>query len=596
MGWHLTGGRAVLEAGARTYPDPVTVDATKEFANNAWLFDVVAYALWSVTPALLPVLAGLCMTATVLVVWRIAVDAGGDTWRAVTVAAMASGVASIRFFPRPQLFFLLCLALCIWTTRRRWYAATCVVVAIWAQSHLSVFIAPFVVAGSWRERPSWWFGVVCLLPFTGAEGFGIVEQVFGYTGGDAAATIEDVGPMQWEWLIPPDGPEIVLFEVLLVLGVIGSWRERRLPLLPVCQALLGVVLMMKTHRFVSAAAILAVPWVAEVWRGPDRRSIAAAACAAGLYTAAVGWTPGVGPDRREIPVDLLDAIDVTGNGYTDYDIGGWVGFTRYGEARVYIDARTLVFHEDSRFFAQRAALADPGTFAMLHAAHGFDWAIVPRTSALCRALDWSPVWLDDERAVFVRAADPRRLRAIDPCLSDAELVAACRAAPGAHRTDIETVSGRWARGMAVEFYASCGEPEAASAFRHLEGLDDGWRGGLAFLAADDPAGAITWLETSDDVRADATRAQLLLEAGRAEEARDVAAALVSKMVDASPDELRFVLAQACLETGDPRCTAEQALRAALRGHRPSADLLADPAVAATLTEDERRLAAAARGR
>jgi hypothetical protein len=85
---------------------------------------------------------------------------------------------------------------------------------------------------------------------------------------------------------------------------------------------------------------------------------------------------------------------------------------------------------------------------------------------------------------------------------------------------------------------------------------------------------------------------------------DVLAAISLAVANGSPGRgtlaggpsLRAVLAVACLETGDARCAAEQALRGALRGDQRSADLLARDVIFAELTEDERALAAAARGR
>jgi len=636
MGWHLSGGRAVLEAGARVYDDPLTVDATAQFANNSWLFDGVAYGLWGLggAPAL-ALLAGLCAMVATLVTWRIAADVLGPAgrWRAVALTAASAGVASVRFFPRPQLVFLVCLALAIWMTRRAlraqgreqlaWATALCAVVAVWAQCHLSVFIAPFVVAGSanrWPARRLWPFAVVvAALPFTGAEGFGILDQVFGYSGGDAASSIHDTQPMYWAWIVPPDGPEILLMEILLGAGVIGSVRRRSLPLLPFCLAALGVLLTLKTHRFISAGGILVVPWVAEVWRPTAARAgdaaLAAVAIAGGLFTAAQGWTPGMGLDRREIAVDLLgaaDALGLEGEGFTDYDLGGWMGFERYGDARVYIDARTLVFHEDSRYFAQRAALADPAAFAMLDRRYAFDWVAIPRRAptcgALARSVGWSPMFVDETRVLFVRGADPRRLQKIDPCVADQHLLSSCRQDPegaAAWRADIEqlvrvTPGAAWASRMGAALYTGCGVPDPVETARHLEAAraaepdhdELAWLGGKLALAGGDIAGAIEWFATAgpDDMRSHATRATLLLESGRTAEARTLAQDVIERMVDETPPALRGVLAVACLETGDVRCAADQALRGALRGDRRSADLLARDEIAAILTEDQRTLA------
>ena len=611
--WHLSGGRAVLESGQRGYPDPLAVAPAHDFVNAEWGFDLLALAAYRAGGAgSLVLLSALCASVSFLLVWLVARRWSPDRsgWPALAIASLVAGVTTVRFFPRPQLLFLVLLPAVLLTTRlavtskgrRRWaaVAATWLLVALWAQVHLSVFIAPLVVVAAalpWRfgagppegqpRPPDRWLTIAALplllLPLTGSSGLGIVGQVTGHSSGEAIQHISDMVPMSPAWLLPPDGPDVLLLELLVLTAVLGAIGHRRLPVGPALLATLGVLMMLRSHRFAAAAAVLSTPMAAACWpaacdRGRRAVGVALLCCLAGAGSAARGWSPSLGLDRAHVPVDLgraVDALDLSGAGFNDYDAGGFLGWTRYGQARVFIDGRTPIFFDDERYFAARAALAAPDVFERLHAIHDFAWVVVPRDAPLCRTLDrstgWGTAWIDERRALFLPPGG-RPLAALDPC-SDEQTLLACRQA--GHRDAwelevellLEKVPGAaWAHRTGALLAATCGPPDIEAATTHLvaaAAADPGsphlpWTAAQVLLAAGDTQGAIAWLESAprEDRRARATLADLVVESDPAR-ARRISQRLVRELGDEAPAELRRVLGRACALLGDPRCEQEQ---------------------------------------
>ena len=230
-------------------------------------------------------------------------------------------------------------------------------------------------------------------------------------------------PLQWWW--PPHARSILFVEVLAAIGVIGAIRSRRLAVGPAALAVFGLLMTLNTHRFRAAWAILLVPLVIDGWRGSFRREgtrATAIALAVGVVLAASqtrGWSgPDLGLDPAWVPTELGDAVvrfDVTGPIFNDYDAGGFLGWTLYGKARVFIDGRTPPYFTDDHFFAMRAAMADPAVFARLDAGYRFTAAVVPHDAALCAGLaaqaEWTAVWTGPRRTLFQRGTDARSVPA-----------------------------------------------------------------------------------------------------------------------------------------------------------------------------------------
>jgi len=120
--------------------------------------------------------------------------------------------------------------------RRWWQVALVMTVALWAQCHPSVFIAPWVAilaALPWHpgeRRPVSGFGLggdgllvmalVAVMPLTGTDGFGIFSRVLAHRGGDAARHIVEMRPTTLQhWLDPSFA--FLLVQGLLLVAILG---------------------------------------------------------------------------------------------------------------------------------------------------------------------------------------------------------------------------------------------------------------------------------------------------------------------------------------------------------------------------------------
>jgi len=239
-------------------------------------------------------------------------------------------------------------------------------------------------------------------------------------------------PMPVDWWWPPQARTILLVELLAVAGLAGSCLRRRLPVGAVALAVLGLLMTLNTHRFRAAWSILMIPWVVDVLRPrlpwvEGRRSAAVALLllVAVLCSEGRDWGgPDLGLDPVWVPTELGDAVlelGIEGPIFNDYDAGGFLGWTLYGRARVFIDGRTPPFFTDDHFYAARAALADGAVFDRLAAGYGFRAAIVPSRSPLCEHLgedpDWTGVWRGGlrSRTIFLPRSAATRPELPEPC-------------------------------------------------------------------------------------------------------------------------------------------------------------------------------------
>lgn len=457
--WHLAVGRTVLAEKARSFPDVMGIPPKDQFVAGEWGFDVLALGLWNLggAPALV-LFAALAASLSFLLVWLLARRVAGPDgrWIALGVAVVVASVSTVRFFPRPHVLFLVFLPavlLLTWEAARArgsrqlgLLAGLLGVILAWSQCHPSVVIAPVVIAGAglpWifgRRDPGeghrlsipLWIalGLACCAPLLTSYGTEVLSHVTGHgTGADSTAHIGEMHPMPADWWWPPRAWSLLLVEGLVVAAVLGALRSRRLMLGPAGLALFGLLMTLNTHRFRAAWAILLVPLVADVLRLRGRRIavvVLALCLLLPLWEASrsglLRHGPRLGLDPHWVPVELgdaLDRLDVRGAVWGDYDAGGYIGWRRYGEVRVFIDGRTPPFFTGDHFFAARVAPEEPDAFRRLHAGYRFTAAVVGEGTPLCGALaddqDWEAAWRADRgwRVLFVT---PPRGEGIDePC-------------------------------------------------------------------------------------------------------------------------------------------------------------------------------------
>lgn len=637
--WHLSMGRATWEAGSVSYPDPVSLAAAPEYVNIVWLFDVPLYLLYQAgglvaVNLLIAVLAALSFLAC----WLLAKDVVGPSgrWTALLVAALGAAGAHLRFVPRPQALFLVLLPLVIWLARRaarssgRSLAVYAVVlagcVAVWAQAHASVVIAPAVVLAAavpWTVGPGATIGTrrpigrspghvlaflaVAVMPLLGPAGPQLLVRVLAHRESYAVRHIIEMQPMRLEWWLAPTR-DVLFAEVLAVICVWGLVRCRRLEIGPAALALLGLALTWNTNRFAAAWAILLLPLAASVLRmsapaAESRRRVAAAL----LVTVTVPLVLALGSEAPAFRAEpsfpagvarVLRSLDVHGPIQNSYNAGGYLGWELYGRVRVLIDSRSQMLFGDEEIYAANRVLAEPAIFERLDSVHGFRAAVVPRHEALCRALEadegWRPVWIDDTDAVFLPATEAAAggLRRLAACAVPSQ-VRRCREseAPGEFLDEVEallrlTPGEPFLGRLGTLLSLQCAEPanvgparlnaflEAAAAAP--EHPDFVWITGLVLFGRGDVEHALVVLAQlpSKHVPGQALRLHLLRQLGRAAAVRGIAREQLELLDDVAPPNLHEHLAWACEETGEQDCAVRHALRAALVGYPEARSQLA----------------------
>ena len=462
--WHLAVGRTVLAEKARSFPDVMGIPPKESFVAGEWGFDVLALGLWNLggAPALV-LFAAVAASLSFLLVWLLARRVAGPSgaWVALGTATVVASVTTVRFFPRPHVLFLVFLPAVLllgWEAARAkgrrqlaMLVALLAVVGIWSQCHPSVVIAPVAIAGvglPWiigrrdpgdghRLSPPLWIalGLACCAPLLTSYGTDVVSHVTGHgTGADSVAHIGEMHPMPPDWWWPPRARSILLVEGLALAGIVGAVRARRLLVGPAGLALFGLLMTLNTHRFRAAWAILLVPLVVDALRPrgghSSGRRVAVAVLALCLVlplweagrSGLLRQGPRLGLDPHWVPVglgDALDRLDVKGPVFNDYDSGGYIGWRRYGQVRVFIDGRTPPFFTGDHFYAARVAPEEPEAFERLHAGYGFGAAVVGQGTPLCRSLadspDWRAAWRDDRGWRVLFLSPPRGEAVASPC-------------------------------------------------------------------------------------------------------------------------------------------------------------------------------------
>lgn len=602
--WHLSQGRAVLESGARTYPEVVGLSDTPTYTNPEWLFDVLALGAWSLGGASLVTLAVAgAAAASAALSWHLAHWVSGHRSTATGIAALCLGATSWRFAPRPQAAFLVLLPMVMglaWLGAHRphrggWAVALVCTLAAWTQLHSSMIIAPVVVAAvaltteqAWRDRV--WLTAVAIgggLVLLGPFGLGIVDQVMGHAGSDAARHITDMRPMPLAAWWPLPGNSLFWLWSLVAVGAVGALsRARNIPVTLWVLPILGVAMTATAHRFRAAFAILLVPWAAALCPRPFPRWLSwgllgVVPTVIAVRSADLGW-PELDPTTVPVSgVSALAALDVSGPLFNTYEGGGYIGFARYRKNRVLIDGRTPVFFDDEHYFAYRVALRNLGVFTELHDRWDFQAALVPRTAPICEGLadtpEWTAVWFGESEALFVPVREHTQdVYPLDPCKTPT-YTASCQdvADKAAHlqalrRTLQLTPEDPHLLYLGVQLALDCGPPNTGTAellLQTAQAIAPHHRH-AAWLAArleSDPERALELVVQAPSDHARARRLELDLRLELNQDALSAGLSLLEDLDDDAPAELRCQVAEAAEQAGRPELARQQRGRATLLG-------------------------------
>ncbi len=631
--WHLTLGKATVDAGWFCFPEPVGLSAVSTYCNHYWAWNVPAWLAWEAGgPAALGVLtavtAGFAAWLTILLGRRIA--GPNAEWTGFAFGALAVAGVHHRFVARPQAIFLLMVPLLL-LLALRWkrhtdplpkplLGAIGALLLYWSHAHPSVTIAPLMLAalgfgvaitrdvtfrleldGVNRIRLAAWTGL-CALLVLGPKGIGILDVVAEHADSDISEHVGEFQKMPLEAWWPPWDTPLAIAELLFVLGLLGALWRRRLDLGPAALALLGLLMTWNAVRFRAVWAVLALPFAVIGMVSPEgerreTRVIAVlAALAAGVALVLENPSPQLGVDEALFPTgpaDLLEEVGLRGPLFAGHRAGGYLGWELGGDVKIPIDGRAPLLFNEEEYFAARRAMDNFGAFAALDRRHRFDAAVTYKDTDTCRGLDgdprWVPVWTGETFALFAAADGALRgklapLEALDPCGST---VARCRQDPrlGAlaakEAADLARITPHeaWLPRLEALLALQCppaGEKRSTvEPLRRAEALDPQhpdlpWLRAQERLQYGDGEGALVELAFArQHTEADLLRLRVLRRLDRPAAAAPIARALLERLDDAAPVELRDLAGWAFTGSADWPAATRQAIRGAFEGSAES---------------------------
>ena len=274
---------------------------------------------------------------------------------------------------------------------------------------------------------------------------------------------------------------------------------------------------------------------------------------------------------------------------TQYEAGGSLGFWLDGRVRTFVDSRTMVLFDDLQFALARDAFRSREQLDRTAARYRADAVVIKRSDAICAELSppWQPVVVSrcGRRSHAHRGAVP--LAALAACGPDYLRADACADAGAALERDIARL-----RGVQPSALLDFLDATRLAACRHdLDGsarrLPSHARAKVSKPNATcSPAGSRSRATAATDLvalghwgAAGDMRAwdvlQKALLAGKIESAEllPFARSSVAQLDDCTPAALRELLAELCIDAGDPACAQFHGLRAALAGSAHADELL-----------------------
>jgi Flp pilus assembly protein TadD len=452
--------------------------AAMPYYNTEWLFGVALYGVYSVAglSAVVAFKAALLAVAGALL-WRTAVlrpaeRAGDESLRdAVAVAVVLAALLAMRyrFVERPDVALMVFIAATVYALdafiiggRRRALYLLVPMAVVWANVHPSVIVAggPFAaVVGAgvvrWalarrRGDPAAAQTTLAQLRVVAAVGGGVIAaSLLNPYGWDAITLPFRLAGSEWftHEVTELQRPQIREHPIALALGLLLVATL----ILTVRRASIGAVLLaapfawlaMSGTRFVFLFPLVAAPLVVRGamhvlgtapcvrWRRPLTTVVSGVALgvvvAVTLAIANVGplavseRRPGLGVDARSVPeaaLAYLDRVGVSGRLFNAFHFGGYIAWRDFPRRAPIIDGRAWVPAElvEEIHFAR----AYPAHLARLHAAYGFEAAIMDYASFAGEPLDevapgadaglnspaWALVYWDDVALVYLRRAGP----------------------------------------------------------------------------------------------------------------------------------------------------------------------------------------------
>ena len=423
-----------------TYPDYPDLDAS-------WLFEVGAAVVHRRAgfPGLV-VAKVLVLAAAFAAAYGLCRRRGAGPVASALALAAAAFVGRERFVERPHIFSLLGVvgvlaaidALADGPTRRARRAGLALVagVAVWANLHAGVFVAPLALAAAaaaaaWERSPAW-----RRLALAGAGaaaatlatpiGFGLVRYLRLHLVIPALHPVDEFRAPSWT----SDAP-LFVYAVAVAAGVLATTlaSRRRPSLVPLATPLVLGALTVRSVRFAADLALVSAPLLAAAltelgarWRarapaalGGPAPAAAGLAIVAGLAAGprlarAEGWN--IGLDARELPLGAIAFVDANGlrdRMYNDFEIGSYLLFDPgggYPHHRVFVDPRLPAYPPELHALLGRGDLSR-GEWSQVMDRYGVETALCAYAGLNRRVAWWDPevwalVYRQGDARVFVR--------------------------------------------------------------------------------------------------------------------------------------------------------------------------------------------------
>ena len=437
--YHLAQGREVLSGHivrtnlfSFTYPD-------YRQHYTSWLFDAASYAAWRTGGGAAVQALQFCLIALTLFCLYRASRVRAPASAAFAVAVLSFFVIEPRAIPRPHLVSFAALAACAWLVERaaaarsaRSLLAAIPLVALWSNFHvecvfgvvlIGVFAAAELIRPAVLPRPealrALAITALCFLAMlANPYGVGIFRYVYENWSVPQILDIAELRPPRW--------PTYRAFYVYLAAGaLLLAAQPRRLTLWEVVAGVLFAALGVRYIRLTPLVVLVTAPFVAArlgmlIARGFDARAVAIVALVASFFVSRVPprmyartWRAGteaLTPRAffSDDAVAYMRANGLSGPVFNSMNLGGWLTWTTYPQARIFQDSRLQAYPPEHFLRIMDAAETQEEWNALVA---GVDWAVVsiPRRNNLSGygmfpAAEWSTVFIDDAVEIVVRRA------------------------------------------------------------------------------------------------------------------------------------------------------------------------------------------------
>jgi tetratricopeptide (TPR) repeat protein len=425
--WHLASGREIVAHGSLVQLDSFShTFAGRVWQNHEWLWDVVAWALYSFDPELLAWSNQLVMLLTFGLVFGVARGSSGRVLAAGAALWLAAATAHPFLDIRPQTAALGYLALFLATRRRSWAPwLWAPLVVLWVNSHASFLFGVGAIglhvlfriaeasreAGRLRLPGPECAGLAAALACVLANpyGLGLLAHPLSYL--DPASPYRGIA----EWSATGLALDPATFEgrfwILTGVGLLGSLSARRSDPYGVALFVVALVMAASARRFIPLFCVCAAPVAALAFadlqgvvtrRWPELDSARAGAIALLAAALASAWLwSGVRPwprlfyrstasfDYSHGSARFLDRFGRPVRLFNDFGMGGWLLFaSKHG--RVFIDGRSNTLYDDEILRDYHTILGREPGFEQLLARFGIEAVVVAPGDALVETLQQLP--------------------------------------------------------------------------------------------------------------------------------------------------------------------------------------------------------------